>query len=214
MPQDAEAPKGRLIQPQVQTIRELLDIDCVAVGCTPGTMETALASLKKPPALIITDSQVFAEVRAKTPPESKLTSFSVLFAAYKGDIDYFRASAEKLDGLPNDARILIAEACTHNALDADIGRVKIPAMLRKKLGNGVRIDVVGGSDFPAELSGYDLIVHCGACMFNRRFVLSRVEAARAAGVPMTNYGILIAKLSGILDKVAFPNYMQSSAFVV
>ena len=214
MPQDAEAPKGRLIQPQVQTIRELLDIDCVAVGCTPGTMETALAALKKPPALIITDSQVFAEVRAKTPPKSNLTSFSVLFAAYKGDIDYFRASAEKLDGLPNDARILIAEACTHNALDADIGRVKIPAMLRKKLGNGVRIDVVGGSDFPAELSGYDLIVHCGACMFNRRFVLSRVEAARAAGVPMTNYGILIAKLSGILDKVAFPNYMQSSAFVV
>ena len=214
MPQDAEAPKGRLIQPQVQTIRELLDIDCVAVGCTPGTMETALAALKKPPTLIITDSQVFSEVRAKTPPESKLTSFSVLFAAYKGDIDYFRASAEKLDGLPNDARILIAEACTHNALDADIGRVKIPAMLRKKLGNGVRIDVVGGSDFPAELSGYNLIVHCGACMFNRRFVLSRVEAARAAGVPMTNYGILIAKLSGILDKVAFPNYMQSSAFVV
>lgn len=204
MPQDAEAPKGRLIQPQVQTIRELLDVDCVAVGCTPDTMEAALAALKKPPALIITDSQVFAEVRQKTPPESKLTSFSVLFAAYKGDIDYFRASAEKLDDLPADARILIAEACTHNALDADIGRVKIPAMLRKKLGGDIKIEVVGGADFPAELSGYDLIVHCGACMFNRRYVLSRVEAARAAGVPMTNYGILIAKLSGILDKVAFP----------
>ena len=204
MPQDAEAPKGRLIQPQVQTIRELLDVDCVAVGCTPDTMEAALAALKRPPALIITDSQVFAEVRQKTPPESKLTSFSVLFAAYKGDIDYFRASAEKLDDLPADARILIAEACTHNALDADIGRVKIPAMLRKKLGGDIKIEVVGGADFPAELSGYDLIVHCGACMFNRRYVLSRVEAARAAGVPMTNYGILIAKLSGILDKVAFP----------
>lgn len=204
MPQDAEAPKGRLIQPQVQTIRELLDIDCVAVGCTPDTMEAALAALKNPPALIITDSQVFAEVRQKTPPESKLTSFSVLFAAYKGDIDYFRASAEKLDDLLADARILIAEACTHNALDADIGRVKIPAMLRKKLGGDIKIEVVGGADFPAELSGYDLIVHCGACMFNRRYVLSRVEAARAAGVPMTNYGILIAKLSGILDKVAFP----------
>ena len=204
MPQDAEAPKGRLIQPQVQTIRELLDVDCVVVGCTPDTMEAALAALKRPPALIITDSQVFAEVRQKTPPESKLTSFSVLFAAYKGDIDYFRASAEKLDDLPADARILIAEACTHNALDADIGRVKIPAMLRKKLGGDIKIEVVGGADFPAELSGYDLIVHCGACMFNRRYVLSRVEAARAAGVPMTNYGILIAKLSGILDKVAFP----------
>ncbi|MBP5200373.1 MAG: [FeFe] hydrogenase H-cluster maturation GTPase HydF [Schwartzia sp.] len=204
MPQDAEAPKGRLIQPQVQTIRELLDVRCVAVGCMPDTMEAALAALKNPPALVITDSQVFAEVREKTPPESKLTSFSVLFAAYKGDIDYFRKSAEKLDGLPADARILIAEACTHNALDADIGRVKIPAMLRKKLGDGIKIEVVGGSDFPAELSGYDLIVHCGACMFNRRYVLSRVEAARAAGTPMTNYGILIAKLSGILDKVAFP----------
>lgn len=204
MPQDAEAPKGRLIQPQVQTIRELLDVDCVAVGCTPDTMEAALDALKKPPALIITDSQVFADVKGKTPSESKLTSFSVLFAAYKGDIDYFRASAEKLDGLPADARILIAEACTHNALDADIGRVKIPAMLRKKLGGDIKIEVVGGADFPTELSGYDLIVHCGACMFNRRYVLSRVEAARAAGVPMTNYGILIAKLSGILDKVAFP----------
>ena len=204
MPQDAEAPKGRLIQPQVQTIRELLDVDCVAVGCTPDTMEAALDALKKPPALIITDSQVFADVKGKTPSESKLTSFSVLFAAYKGDIDYFRVSAEKLDGLPADARILIAEACTHNALDADIGRVKIPAMLRKKLGGDIKIEVVGGADFPAELSGYDLIVHCGACMFNRRYVLSRVEAARAAGVPMTNYGILIAKLSGILDKVAFP----------
>ena len=204
MPQDAEAPKGRLIQPQVQTIRELLDVRCVAVGCTPETMETALAALKKPPALVITDSQVFAEVREKTPPESRLTSFSVLFAAYKGDIDYFLKSAEKLDSLPADARILIAEACTHNALDADIGRVKIPAMLRKKLGGDIKIDVVGGADFPAELSGYDFIVHCGACMFNRRYVLFRVEAARAAGTPMTNYGILIAKLSGILDKVAFP----------
>ena len=204
MPQDAEAPKGRLIQPQVQMIRELLDVCCVAVGCTPDTMGKALAALKEPPALIITDSQVFKSVCAKTPPESKLTSFSVLFAAYKGDIDYFRTSAEKLDDLPANARILIAEACTHNALDADIGRVKIPAMLRKRLGEGIKIEVVGGADFPAELSGYDLIVHCGACMFNRRYVLSRVAAARAAGVPMTNYGILIAKLSGILDKVAFP----------
>lgn len=204
MPQDAEAPKGRLIQPQVQTIRELLDARCVAVGCTPDTMETALASLREPPALIITDSQAFAEVREKTPQESRLTSFSVLFAAYKGDIGYFRASAERVKDLPPDARILIAEACTHNALDADIGRVKIPALLRKRLGGKIRIEVVGGADFPTELSGYDLIVHCGACMFNRRYVLSRVAAARAAGVPMTNYGILIAELTGILGRVALP----------
>ena len=205
MPQDAEAPKGRLIQPQVQTIRALLDDACVAVGCTPDTMEAALASLKRPPSLVITDSQVFAEVQRKTPPESKLTSFSVLFAAYKGDISYFRDSAARVKNLPPDARILIAEACTHNALDADIGRVKIPAMLRKKLGGGVRIENVGGADFPADLSGYDLIVHCGACMFNRRYVLSRVAAARSAGVPMTNYGILIAALTGILGKVALPD---------
>lgn len=205
MPQDAEAPKGRLIQPQVQTIRALLDDSCVPIGCTPETMDAALAALKKPPALVITDSQVFGEVQKKTPPESKLTSFSVLFAAYKGDITYFRDSAARVKDLPADARILIAEACTHNALDADIGRVKIPAMLRKKLGEEITVEVVAGADFPKDLSGYDLIVHCGACMFNRRFVLSRVAAARAAGVPMTNYGILIAELKGILDKVTLPD---------
>ncbi len=205
MPQDAEAPKGRLIQPQVQTIRALLDDSCVVVGCTPETMDAALAALRNPPALVITDSQAFDEVQRKTPAESRLTSFSVLFAAYKGDIAYFRESAERVKSLSPDARILIAEACTHNALDADIGRVKIPAMLRKKLGDGLRIENVGGADFPEDLSGYDLVVHCGACMFNRRYVLSRVAAARAAGVPMTNYGILIASLTGILDKVTLPD---------
>lgn len=204
MPQDAEAPKGRLILPQVQTIRALLDDDCIAVGCTPETMDAALAALRNPPALIITDSQVFGEVQKKTPQESRLTSFSVLFAAYKGDISYFVDSAERVKSLPLDAKILIAEACTHNALDADIGRVKIPAMLRKKLGDKIKIENVGGADFPSDLSGYDLIVHCGACMFNRQYVLSRVAAARAAGVPMTNYGILIAEMKGILDKVTIP----------
>ena len=205
MPQDAEAPKGRLIQPQVQTIRALLDDACVVIGCTPETMDAALAALKHPPELIVTDSQAFGEVQRKTPTESRLTSFSVLFAAYKGDIDYFRESAERVESLPPDARILIAEACTHNALDADIGRVKIPTMLRKKLGDKIKIENVGGADFPSDLSGYDLVVHCGACMFNRRYVLSRVAAAREAGVPMTNYGILIASLKGILDKVTLPS---------
>ena len=204
MPQDAEAPKGRLILPQVQTIRALLDDACIAIGCTPETMEAALAALKEPPALVITDSQVFGAVQEKTPKESRLTSFSVLFAAYKGDVSYFKASAQRVKDLPPDARILIAEACTHNTLDADIGRVKIPAMLRKKLGGGISVQVVSGADFPADLSGYDLVVHCGACMFNRQHVLSRVAAARAAGVPMTNYGVLIAALSGILDKVTLP----------
>ena len=205
MPQDAEAPKGRLIQPQVQTIRALLDDACVVIGCTPETMDAALSALRHPPELIVTDSQAFGEVQRKTPTESRLTSFSVLFAAYKGDIDYFRESAERVESLPPDARILIAEACTHNALDADIGRVKIPTMLRKKLGDKIKIENVGGADFPSDLSGYDLVVHCGACMFNRRYVLSRVAAAREAGVPMTNYGILIASLKGILDKVTLPS---------
>ncbi|MBQ9376669.1 MAG: [Schwartzia sp.] len=204
MPQDAEAPKGRLILPQVQTIRELLDTECAALCCTPASMERALAALKAPPALIVTDSQVFAEVHAMTPKGSRLTSFSVLFAAYKGDLDYFRASADEVDRLPGNARVLIAEACTHNAIDGDIGREKIPALLRKRLGNGISVEVVSGADFPKDLSGYDLVVHCGACMFNRRYVLSRVAAARRAGVPMTNYGVLIAKLRGISDKLVWP----------
>lgn len=204
MPQDAEAPKGRLILPQVQTLRELLDTSCVAVACTPARMTEALAALREPPALVVTDSQAFAEAEKKTPPESRLTSFSVLFAAYKGDLAYFRASAAHVRSLPSDARILIAEACTHNALDGDIGRVKIPALLKKRLGPGLRIDVVSGADFPDDLAGFDLIVHCGACMFTRRGLLARVRRARAAGVPMTNYGILIAELSGILDRVDLP----------
>ena len=204
MPQDEEAPKGRLIQPQVQTIRALLDEECVVIGCTPKSMDKALSALREPPALVITDSQVFDEAERKTPEESRLTSFSVLFAAYKGDAEYFRDSAKRLENLPKDAKILIAEACTHNALDADIGRVKIPALLRKRLGDEIKTEVVSGADFPKDLADYDLVVHCGACMFTRRYVLARVEAAKAAKVPMTNYGILLAELNGILEKVTLP----------
>ncbi|MDO4294588.1 MAG: [FeFe] hydrogenase H-cluster maturation GTPase HydF [bacterium] len=204
MPQDAEAPKGRLILPQVQTIRELLDRKCISMNVTPETMEGALAALKKAPDLIVTDSQVFAQVYEKTPKESRLTSFSVLFAAYKGDAKVFREGAEVIDQLGENAKILIAEACTHAPLTEDIGRVKIPALLRKRLGEGVQIDVRGGVDFPKNLAQYDLIVHCGGCMFHRKYLLSRIESAKRAGVPITNYGILIAKLSGILDRVTLP----------
>lgn len=201
MPQDTQAPKGRLILPQVQTIRELLDKKCIVHSATADRFDEALACLAAPPKLIITDSQVFKTVYDKKPPESKLTSFSVLFAAYKGDLDYFVASARALDRLTESSRILIAEACTHAPLEEDIGREKIPHMLRKRVGKGLSVDVIAGNDFPRDLTTYDLVIHCGGCMFNRKHVLSRVERARSQGVPMCNYGVTIAHLSEILDKI-------------
>lgn len=201
MPQDIQAPKGRLILPQVQTIRDLLDKKCIVISVTTDKLDNALRSLNKPPKLIITDSQVFKTVYDKKPKESKLTSFSVLFANYKGDLKYFAESAYAVEKLNENSRILIAEACTHAPLEEDIGRVKIPHMLHKRLGKNLKVDIVSGTDFPDDLSKYDLIIHCGGCMFNRKYVLSRVKSARSQGVPMTNYGVVIAYLSGILDKI-------------
>lgn len=203
MPQDIQAPKGRLILPQVQTIRDLLDHKCIVQSCTVDTMDSAFAALAKPPKLIITDSQVFPMVYEKKPEESLLTSFSVLFAKYKGDIRYFIESAKAIDALKADSRVLIAEACTHAPLAEDIGRVKIPAMLKKKYGNSLQVDIVSGTDFPKDLQEYNLIIHCGACMFNKKYVLSRVEQAKAAGIPMTNYGIAIAYIKKILDHIIY-----------
>ncbi len=205
MPQDASAPKGRLILPQVQTIRELLDRGCTITATTPETMETALERCATPPDLIITDSQAFKTVYEKTPRGVALTSFSVLLADVKGDAEIFMRGAEAIESLREEDRILIAEACTHAPATEDIGRVKIPALLRKKVGAGLAVDVMGGDDFPKDLSPYRLIIHCGACMFNRRHVLSRIAAAEAAGVPITNYGMTIAKLTGILDRVVIPS---------
>jgi [FeFe] hydrogenase H-cluster maturation GTPase HydF len=204
MPQDPQAPKGRLIQPQAQTIRELLERHCVITGVALEEMQGALDNMKKAPDLIITDSQVFDEVSRMTPAESKLTSFSILFAAFKGDIDYYAESAHKIDELDEHAKILIAECCSHAPLSEDIGRVKIPRMLRKKIGEGLKIDVYAGMDFPEDLQQYDLVIQCGGCMFNRKYICSRIEKAKEAGVAMTNYGIAIAKLKGILDKVVMP----------
>ena len=203
MPQDIQAPKGRLILPQVQTIRELLDKKCMVMSCTTDQLSPTLKALAYPPKLIITDSQVFKAVYEQKPEQSKLTSFSVLFAALKGDIQYFVDSAAKIGQLTSLSRVLIAEACTHAPLSEDIGRVKIPRLLRKRIGETLRIDMVAGSDFPDDLSSYDLVIHCGACMFNRKYVLSRVEQARSQQVPMTNYGITIAWLNGILDNISF-----------
>lgn len=201
MPQDIQAPKGRLILPQVQTMRDLLDKGCVIVSSTAENLDRALSSLSNPPDLIITDSQIFKEVYEKKPDKSRLTSFSVLFANYKGDLRFFAESAAAIESLNEQSRVLIAEACTHAPLSEDIGREKIPAMLRKRFGERLTVDIVSGTDFSDDLSSYDLIIHCGACMFNRRYVMSRVEKAKLQGVPMTNYGVVIAYLSGILDKI-------------
>ncbi len=201
MPQDIQAPKGRLILPQVQTIRDLLDHRCTVVCTTGERIKKALDSLSSPPALMITDSQVFPIAYENKPPETRLTSFSILFAAYKGDLRSFVAGAGVLSSLNEDSRILIAEACSHAPLEEDIGRVKIPAKLRKLLGQSLQIDIVSGKDFPKDLSGYDLVIHCGACMFNRQHVLQRLRQAKEQGVPMTNYGVILAELTGILDKI-------------
>ena len=201
MPQDASAPKGRLIQPQVVTLRNLLDKHALALCCAPEELPQMLENLKTPPALIITDSQVFAQVQPLTPKETRLTSFSVLMARHKGDIDTFREGADALMALKKNGRVLIAEACSHIPQNEDIGRVKLPKMLRKKFGEELQIDIVSGNDFPEDLSQYDLIIHCGACMFTRRHVLSRVRRAKAQNIPITNYGIAIAALTDILNKV-------------
>ncbi len=203
MPQDIQAPKGRLILPQVQTIRDLLDKKCLVMSATADRMEQALAALGKPPKLIITDSQVFKTVYEKKPKESMLTSFSVLFAGYKGDLHYYAESAAAIDSLTEDSRVLIAECCTHAPLSEDIGRVKLPRMLRARAGQGLSVDVVSGTDYPQDLTPYDLVIQCGACMFNRKYVMSRIDRAKDQGVPMSNYGVVIAYLSGILEQISW-----------
>ena len=203
MPQDNQAPKGRLIKPQVEVLRELLDKKCVAICCDEENYETTLASLKSVPQWVITDSQVFKPIYEKTPDGVNITSFSILFARQKGDMDLFIKGAKVMASLNENSHVLIAEACSHIPQNEDIGRVKLPRMLRKFVGEGLSIDVVGGNDFPGDLTQYDLVIHCGACMFNRRHVMSRVALAVEQNVPMTNYGVAIAFLNGILDNVAY-----------
>lgn len=201
MPQDIQAPKGRLILPQVQTIRDLLENKCTIICSTAARLDGALKALAKPPTLIITDSQIFPEVSRKKPDGSKLTSFSVLFAGYKGDVDVFWAGAKQIDKLEDGDRVLIAEACTHKPLDGDISREKLPALLKKHTGKNLNIEVVSGNDFPSDLLPYALIIHCGACMFNRKYVLSKIDAAHSQSVPITNYGIAMAHMAGISEMI-------------
>jgi [FeFe] hydrogenase H-cluster maturation GTPase HydF len=196
MPQDIQAPKGRLILPQVQVIRDLLDRGIVAVCTTPDTLDQALCPT---PDLIITDSQVFPQVYAKKPRESRLTSFSVLMARDKGDIHVFVQGAAAIGRLRDGDRVLIAEACSHNPQDGDIGRIKIPSLLKKRA--DVQINVVAGQNFPEDLSPYRLVIHCGGCMFNRRYMMNRIQQCVSSGVPITNYGIALAYMGGILEHV-------------
>lgn len=203
IPQDIQAPKGRLILPQVQTIRDLLDKKCLVMNCTTDCLDATLAVLNKAPDLIITDSQVFKIVYDKKPASSKLTSFSVLFAGYKGDINAYKEGAYAIEHLTPSSKILIAEACTHAPLAEDIGREKIPHMLRQRIGETLKVDIVSGNSYPEDLSSYDLIIHCGGCMFNKKYVLSRIHRAQTQGVPITNYGLTIAYLTGILDKIDY-----------
>lgn len=197
MPQDIQAPKGRLILPQVQTIRDILDNKAIVIGATFDKFENALKSLNKPPKVIITDSQVFKEVEKLKPKESALTSFSVLFARYKGDEKIYKKGADFIDNLNKESKILIAESCAHIPLEGDIGRVKIPNMLKNKFGFAFDIDYTTGEDFPSDLSKYDLIIHCGGCMGTRKHILNRIKLCERQNKPITNYGMAIAKINGV-----------------
>lgn len=204
IPIDKEAPKGRLILPQAQTIRDLLDNDAYCMVVKDRDLREALARLNRPPALVITDSQAFAQVAADTPPDVKLTSFSILFARHKGDLVSFVLGAMAIDRLRPGGHVLVCEACTHHPIGDDIGRVKLPRWLNQYVGGDLRFTYYQGHDFPGDLSGFDLVVHCGACMQNRRELLSRISRCRRAGVPITNYGVTIAYTLGIFERALEP----------
>ena len=204
VPIDLQAPKGRLILPQVSTIRDALDNDAAALVCKEREYAHMLSMLKQPPDIAICDSQMVLKMVADTPPDVPCTTFSILFARLKGDLRRFAAGAAAVDRLEPGDKVLIAESCSHHALEDDIGRVKIPRWLRQYVGIDLRVDVFSGRDFPENLPEYRLAVQCGGCMQNRREVLSRIEKCEAAGVPITNYGMCIAQTQGVLRRVLSP----------
>jgi [FeFe] hydrogenase H-cluster maturation GTPase HydF len=203
-PIDAEAPAGRMILPQVQVLRDILDAHAIAVFSQPEQLPQTMAGLAAPPRLVITDSQVFGPVAAQLPPDQPLTSFSMLFARHKGDLDALAAGAAAIDRLRPGDPVLIAEACTHHPVGDDIGRVKIPSWLRRKVGGDLALAWTAGDSFPPNLSRFKLIIHCGGCMISRREMLTRVAEAQTAGVPIVNYGVLIAHLHGIMPRALWP----------
>jgi [FeFe] hydrogenase H-cluster maturation GTPase HydF len=211
VPIDKEAPKGRLIQPQVQTIRDLLDGDSYCLVVKERELRDALDRLRRPPALVVTDSQAFLKVAGDTPPGVKMTSFSILMARQKGDLAQFVQGTMAIEDLKPGDRVLVAEACTHHPIGEDIGRVKIPRWLRQFVGGDLRFDTTQGHDFPEDLSAYRLLVHCGACMWNRREMLTRMLRCREAGLPVSNYGLTIAYTLGIFDRALepFPDALET-----
>jgi [FeFe] hydrogenase H-cluster maturation GTPase HydF len=213
VPIDLEAPKGRLILPQVQAIRDVLDVDSYCIVVKERELRDALDRLKRPPALVVTDSQGFLKVAGDTPRDMPLTSFSILFARYKGDLAELVRGALAIDDLKPGDKILMAEACTHHPIADDIGRVKIPRWLTQYVGGQMEFSSTQGHDFPDDLSAYRLIVHCGSCMWNRREMLSRMLRCRQAGVPITNYGLAIAYSLGIFERALapFPSAMEAFA---
>lgn len=200
-PQDIQAPKGRLILPQVQIIRDILDHDALALTVKDSELPDILKTLNREPDLVITDSQIFKKVNEMIPTHIPLTSFSVLMARYKGDLDMFIDGAKAIKLLEDGDKILIAEACTHHALKNDIAREKLPNWIKEKSGKDVVFESTSGGTFPKDLSPYKMIVHCGSCMFTRKQLLSRLSRCKEQGVPITNFGVAIAELNGILDKV-------------
>ncbi len=204
IPIDLEAPKGRLILPQVQSIRDILDNDAYCMVVKERELRDALDRLKRPPALVVTDSQAFLKVAGDTPDDVMMTSFSILFARFKGDLVAFVRGAAAIDDLQPGDRVLICESCSHHPIGEDIGRVKLPRWLRQYVGGKLEFIHVQGHDFPADLGSYKLVVHCGACMWNRREVLSRIIRCQQAGVPITNYGLAIAFSLGIFERALGP----------
>ena len=203
-PIDESAPKGRMILPQQNAMRDVLDHGAINLVVKETELEQALAALNRPPKLVVTDSQAFGKVKDIVPPDTPLTSFSILFARYKGELDLTAAGAAAVDSLKDGDTVLIAEACTHHRQCNDIGTVKLPRLITARTGQQLRVAFTSGTEVPAELSPYALVVHCGGCMINEREMKARLAAARNAGVPVTNYGILLAHLNGILERALQP----------
>lgn len=210
IPIDYEAPKGRLILPQVMAIRDCLDHEQNILIAKEDNYTATLQNLKTPPALVVCDSQVVDKMVAQTPPDIPCTTFSILMARFKGNLATMVEGAAIINHLQDNDKILIAESCTHHAADDDIGRVKIPNLLRNKTGKNLQIDYVSGCDFATNLADYKLVIQCGGCMVNRRQILSRIQQCQSAGVAITNYGVCISELKGVLERVLspFPNILQ------
>ena len=204
IPIDKEAPKGRLILPQVNVLRDLLDIGAASVVCRENELQETLLKLKEHPKIVVTDSQAFKKVAEIVPDDVLLTSFSIIFARLKGDLSAFINGAKKLDSLNDGDKILILESCSHHSVEDDIGKVKIPKLVRAYSGKEIEFEHFSGHDFPENIDKYALIIHCGACMTNRREILNRINISNSLGVPITNYGITIAKCLKILDRAVKP----------